>query len=42
VTAFKKKAAALGYSATSPFLRIPYSPNVGEEEFSDVHIQDPA
>jgi hypothetical protein len=33
----KKKAAALGHSATSPILRMLYSPNVVEEEFSEVH-----
>jgi hypothetical protein len=36
VTAFKKKAAALGHSATSPILRIFYSPECVEEEFSEV------
>src|SRR5215204_1128380 len=38
VTTFKKKAAALGHSATSPILRILYSPNVVEGEFSEVRL----
>src|SRR5215212_10844843 len=38
VTPFKKKAAAFGHSATSPILRILYSPNVMEEEFSEVRL----
>jgi hypothetical protein len=38
----KKKAAALGHSATSSILRILYSPKCVEYEFSEVHIQDPA
>ena len=42
VTTFKKKAAALVHSATSPILRILYSPNVVEGEFSEVHLQDRA
>jgi hypothetical protein len=41
VTAFKK-AAALVHSATSPIVRILYSPNVGEEAFSEVRMQAPA
>jgi hypothetical protein len=38
----KKKAAALGHSATSSILRILYSPRCVEGKFSEVHIQDPA
>ena len=37
VTTFTKKAAALVHSATSPILRIRYSPECVEEEFSEVH-----
>jgi hypothetical protein len=36
VTTFKKKAAALGHSATSAILRGLYSPKCLEEEFSEV------
>jgi hypothetical protein len=43
VTTFKKKkAAALGHSATSSILRILYSPECVEGEFSEVHLQDRA
>jgi hypothetical protein len=38
VTTFKKKAAALGHSATSAILRGLYSPKCLEVEFSEVHI----
>jgi hypothetical protein len=38
VTTFKKKAAALGHSATSSILRILYSPECVEGEFSEVEL----
>jgi hypothetical protein len=38
VTTFKKKAAAIGHSATSPILRILYSPKCVEREFCELRL----
>ena len=40
VTTFKNKAATLVHSATSPILRIRYSPECVEGEFSEIRTQD--